>query len=444
MNPLELVTKTLFSFEEKELAFQVLESFGKKASTFNQYNDIAKCFFELKNFKRSIFYAEKSLSFTSSIEESIVTKRNLINSYNQYNFPEKALALINEIEEDDELLLEKSFSFSALNRKEEAFKILFNLLEKNISTDLYEKAFHNLCDFYFRKDDIHNGLKHFLKNSEKEAYKNKNITKYKKWNGEIIKGRTIIIDNQCGAGDEVMHVRFMRNLEKLGMNPIWVSTRRELVNLFNLNGYNSVCEWDNQRFPEDSFWVYSLALPYYLGLDAKELDRNPYLKTNPQIDLKWDWINKDKKFKIGLFWASNSGFEQNLFRSVSLSNYMEAIGNREVSLYSLQMPDDNNEADLFPEINQCFSIKERSFDDTFSIIKNLDLIITSCSFTAHVAASLGKEVCVFVPIMEYYCWTSSNGKSWWYGDNVHIFKQKTPRNWDEPTQELKNFLNEIS
>jgi ADP-heptose:LPS heptosyltransferase len=90
-----------------------------------------------------------------------------------------------------------------------------------------------------------------------------------------------------------------------------------------------------------------------------------------------------------------------------------------------------------------FHEKDREFSDTFSIINQMDLVITSCTSIAHIAAALGKEVCVFVPIMEYYAWTSSTGKSWWYGDNVHLFRQKKPRNWDKPLQELREFLNEL-
>ena len=48
MNPLELVTKTLYSFEEKDLTKEVLLAFGKRAKTFEQYNDVAKIFFEIK------------------------------------------------------------------------------------------------------------------------------------------------------------------------------------------------------------------------------------------------------------------------------------------------------------------------------------------------------------------------------------------------------------
>jgi hypothetical protein len=58
MNPLELVAKTLYSFSEKELTYELLEAFGKRAEGFPQYNDVAKIFFEIKNFPKAIEYGE--------------------------------------------------------------------------------------------------------------------------------------------------------------------------------------------------------------------------------------------------------------------------------------------------------------------------------------------------------------------------------------------------
>ena len=53
MNPLELVAKTLYSFNEHQLTFDLLDAFGKRAQVFQQYDEIAKCFFELKNFSKA-------------------------------------------------------------------------------------------------------------------------------------------------------------------------------------------------------------------------------------------------------------------------------------------------------------------------------------------------------------------------------------------------------
>jgi len=446
MNPLELVAKTLYSFNEHQLTFDLLDAFGKRAQVFQQYDEIAKCFFELKNFSKAIEYGEQSLKLAQTKEEKYTTAKNLINAYNQSNIPEKSITQIEKCKKvnplDAELLLEETFAYSALNQKEKSEKLLFNLLQRKLPEEIERKAFHNLSGHYFRKDDIHTGLHHFLKAGEVEAYKNRKLPDYEKWDGTITQGRTIIIDNECGAGDEVVHIRFMKHLKELGMKPIWSSTRKELVELFQYNGYDAVCVYDKPEFPKDACWVYGLALPYYLNLELKDLGTEPYLQTLPEYDKKWEWMKEDTEYKIGMFWASSSGFEQNSFRSVELKDYMSVLGDKGHSLYSLQTYTDNKDADEYPEIKQSLSVKGREYADTFSIIKNLDMVVTSCSFVAHVASSLGKEVCIFVPIMEYYVWTSSTGKCMWYGDNVHLFRQKKPRTWNAPIKQFGEFMND--
>lgn len=445
MNPLELVTKTLYSFNEKELTKQVLEAFGKRAETFQQYNDVAKIYFELKDFTNAISYGEKALKLTSNQQENYITTKNLINAYNQNNYPEKAITQITKIKsqnpQDTELLLEETFAYSAVNQKDKAEKLLFNLIKYKLPEEIERKAYHNLSGYYFRKDDLHTGLQHFLKAGEVEAYKNRELSPLPKWNGNITPGQTIVIDSQCGAGDEIMHVRFMKHLKELGMNPIWTTTRKDIQKLFNYNGFQTELVWDNPSFPENSQWVYALALPYYLNLKVEDLGREPYLKPLPEKEQKYSYLQQDQKYKIGMFWNSGSGFEQAHFRSIDFSSLYDTVFRPKFSLHSLQMSD-TPVPDYCSHNIQEFHSKGREFADTFSIVNQMDLVITSCTSIAHIAASMGKEVCVFVPIMEYYVWTSSNGKSWWYGDNVHLFKQKKPRSWKEPLNDLKEFLND--
>lgn len=443
MDPLELVTKTLFSFNEKELTTKVLEAFGKQATTFEQYNDVAKIFFEIKDFTNAMFYGEKALRLSPPGISQYVTTKNLINAYNQNNYPEKAITQISKIKsknpQDTELLLEETFAFSAINQKEKAEKLLFKLLKKPLPPEIERKAYHNLSGHYFRKDDICTGLAHFLKAGEVEAYKNIKFPPFPKWDGSIVEGQTILIDNQCGAGDEIIHVRFMRHIEKLGMNPIFTTTRKDLQEIFNYNNFHTELVWDKPEFPKNTKWVYSLSLPYYLNLSVNDLGREPYIKPLPQKEKQYSYLQKDKKYKIGMFWNSGSGFEQSHFRPINSEKLLDVVSKTNASLYSLQFPDIKppNGYDV-----KTFEIENRNFTDTFSIVSQMDLVITSCTSIAHIAASIGKEVCVFVPIMEYYIWTSSTGKSWWYGDHVHLFKQKRPREWDEPLEELKKFLND--
>jgi tetratricopeptide (TPR) repeat protein len=443
MNPLELVTKTLYSFNEKELTAQVLEAFGKRAETFEQYNDVAKIFFEIKDFSNAIIYGEKALKLTRTKEENYTTTKNLINAYNQNNYPDKALTQISKIKsqnpQDTELLLEETFSYSALNQKQKSEKLLFDLIKKRLPEEIERKAYHNLSGHYFRKDDIHTGLQHFLKAGEVEAYKNRELPPFPKWDGTVTPNQTIVIDSQCGAGDEVIHIRFMKHLKELGMNPIWTTTRKDIQKLFNYNGFHTELVWDDPTFPKDAQWVYALALPYYLNLKVEDLGQTPYLNPLPEKQKQYSYLQEDRKCKIGMFWNSGSGFEQAHFRSIDTEPLFDTLSNTKASLYSLQLPDQTP-----PEGYdvKTFNIPNRDFTDTYSLVSQMDLVITSCTSIAHIAASQGKEVCVFVPIMEYYVWTSSTGKSWWYGDNVHLFKQRKPRNWDEPLKQLGEFLSD--
>ena len=159
MNPLELVSKTLYSFDEKELTLKLLEAFGKRAETFEQYDEIAKIFFEIKDFSNAILYGEKALKIASKTEEQYVTSKNLINAYNQFNYPEKAITQIEKCKKftpnDPELLFEETSSYSQLGQLDKAHKLLFNLSKRNdLPEEIEKKVHHNLSGYYFRKDDL--------------------------------------------------------------------------------------------------------------------------------------------------------------------------------------------------------------------------------------------------------------------------------------------------
>ena len=106
---------------------------------------------------------------------------------------------------------------------------------------------------------------------------------------------------------------------------------------------------------------------------------------------------------------------------------------------SLQKDDGVEETSDFPNLIDLSNNLE-SIEDTFALISNLDFVITSCTSIAHMAASQGKKVFVFVPISTYYIWCHPTEKSPWYGDNVFVLRQQKPHSWAEPMQELKNLL----
>lgn len=440
MNPLDLITKTLCEWEEHQLIEDILEAFLKRSNTLQQFDELAKIAYENKKYQSAIKIGEKILELNLSFEQSYTIKYNLISAYNKQNYPEKALPLIQELKQitpdDPELMMEESFTFSSLNQKEKCEEILFSVLDHpKASKKIKNTAWHNLSGYYFRQDNIKEGLIHYLKEEETDLEKRYSL---KKWNGKITSGKTLIIDSKCGAGDEVIHIRFMDHLKNLGMNPIWTTNRADLIELFKYNGHKVVHCFEKNDFPPDSEWVYALAIPYYLNLTSKDLWYNDYLKPLPEKEKKYSYLKKDKNFKVGMFWASSSGFEQAHFRNTYLDDYMNVLEHSGHSLYSLQLPGERPEEEKYKNIKIIEDRKD--FTDTFSVVNQMDLIITSCSSIAHIAASMGKQVCVFVPILDYYIWEHSSKNTYWYGPNVRLFRQTKPRAWDEQMLEFKNFM----
>ena len=67
----------------------------------------------------------------------------MINAYNQNNYPEKAITQISKIKsqnpQDAELLLEETFSYSAINQKDKAEKLLSNLIKYKLPEEIEKR-----------------------------------------------------------------------------------------------------------------------------------------------------------------------------------------------------------------------------------------------------------------------------------------------------------------
>jgi ADP-heptose:LPS heptosyltransferase len=96
----------------------------------------------------------------------------------------------------------------------------------------------------------------------------------------------------------------------------------------------------------------------------------------------------------------------------------------------------------FPEIVPLHENHLKTFEETLAIISDLDIVITTCTSIAHASAAMGKRTYVFSPMSSYYVWCHSSKykHSPWYAEHVTLLRQKRPRHWNEPIEELKQCL----
>lgn len=441
---LENLVNYLVAHGEKSQAISLLDTMSKHAWKFEEYDDLAKCYFKQKIYDKAIDFSEKAL-ITAYVNTKIWTARaNLINVYNHANQPELALKYIKQAEisipDDVDTKLEKAYSYFLMNEKDKAEEILHDVLlnTKNLSEEYATKIKFNLGTYYLYRDEFQKGLNLFLEEGKKLDYWQKAKLPFKYWEGGIQPGKTIILFAEAGIGDEIINVRFMKYLTDFGMNPIWLSERKDIAEIFNRNGFKTITNRKDIPQEEGLLWTYPMNMPTSLNLDYTNLWYGPYIKSSDAYDAKYEWMKSDKK-KIGIRWQGNPDYDNDLHRSVPLKEIYESVKHIDAEFYSLQRDVGLEEIDDFPGLIPMHDYM-KSFDDTLSIINNLDMVITTCTSVAHASASMGKKTFIFIPISAYYTWSHSTKQSPWYGDNVTLLRQQKPRSWNEPLLELKEIL----
>lgn len=451
MNELETIVNFLDNVKQSKLANDVLEVFGNHAQSFEQFDELSRVFFKIKNYERSIYYGEKALSISSTSEQMYTIRHNLINVYNHANDPKKALRYIraneNVIDNDNDRDFEKAYSLFLSNKKSDAAKLLRSKLnDETLTEEQLKKLKFNLGTYDLLEGKLQEGLNGFLVAGENMGIMNQRHDSYglPRWNGIIKPGLKLLIVAEAGIGDEVINVRFFNDIISYGIDAIWLTLqiRKDLCEIFNLNGIKSY--YSINQIPKDfldgAYYTPSMQLPINLNCNYKDLWKGNYLSTiNQQYKDKWKTIIDCNELKIGLRWQGNPSYDQDLHRSIPLKGIINSI-NINSKLYSIQRDNGLEELEEFKTV-QDLSKELETLHDLFACIDNLDLVITSCTSVAHIAAAMGKEVCILVPISCYYVWCNLTKETPWYGNNVHVFYQQEPRCWKEPLLELTNFLN---
>lgn len=443
---LDNIINFLISKKENEQAMQLLDVMYKHAFSFEEYDDLARILFKLKEYEKSITPTLDAYLVSYTNEQRWTSRYNLINVYNHANYPELAMKYIKQalasIENDVDVLLEKAYSYFLLNQKDEAEEILQNVLDnaKDLSEEYKTKILFNLGTYYLYRDQFQKGMRLFLLEGAKLDYWQNSTLPFEFWDGKISKGKTIILFSEAGIGDEIINVRFMKHLKELGMNPIWFTDRKDWVEIFNRNGFratNNIIELKEIN-PEELLWTYPMRLPIYLNLQYKDLWYGPYLTSSEEYDKKYEWMKSDK-LKIGIRWQGNKEYDQDLHRSLPVSMLYESLKDIDAEFYSLQRDEGVEEIKDFPSLID-MQDHMKNYEDTLSIINNLDVVITSCTSIAHASAAMGKRTIIITPISAYYTWSHSTEQSPWYGDNVTLLRQQRPRVWDEPLKQLQNIF----
>ena len=257
-----------------------------------------------------------------------------------------------------------------------------------------------------------------------------------------IKGKSIIISLEGGYGDEIIHARFAQSFKEQGADKVYLAAAPEMVSVFKrIPGVDDVILRNAAHTVKHDYWVPGFSAGWVAGHTFDNFPGKPYMSPlDASVEIWKNLINSDK-IKIGIRWAGNPKFEHQQFRKFPETFMTNLVKYKEVQIYSLQR--DHNIIQL-PEGVTDLQHFLLSWEDTMACIANLDIVITSCTSIAHIAAAMGKETWVTPPILPYHTWaygSPENDRSPYY-ECVRLFRQEEAGKWNTTFQKLYRALEE--
>ncbi|SFU37378.1 Flp pilus assembly protein TadD, contains TPR repeats [Polaromonas sp. YR568] len=274
-----------------------------------------------------------------------------------------------------------------------------------------------------------------------------------RWRGEPLEGKTLLVWSEQGAGDILQFVRYLPRLAEqvhAQGGRLLLSANKTLQPLLNAS-FKAVLDApvidDTVPLPLADFDCHCplLSLPLHLGIGAGDLAVPvPYLKPATARVTHWKkQLAEDQQLRVGLAWSGSLTHQRNPLRAVGIDAYTRFADVPGVSFYNLQFGAAADVAkareaglpliDLTPEM--------ADFNDSAAFMSQLDLVISVCTSTAHLAGALGKPCWVPLDVNPHWVWMLESEDSPWY-PHTRLFRQPAYRQWEPVLERLHAALRE--
>lgn len=257
------------------------------------------------------------------------------------------------------------------------------------------------------------------------------------WDGSSLVGSTILLCAEQGLGDTLQFVRFIPLVKERVGRVLFECPKALLKMLADFEGIDQLVGVGSPLPPFDVH-ASLLSLPGTFGTNLSNIPaRIPYLSAQPTLVDHWRAeLEKLTGFKIGIAWKGSAANLADSRRSIPLAQFASLGRVPGVTLLSLQKGPGAEQirqvADQFKVVDLGDRLDEANgaFMDTAAVMKNLDLVITADTATAHLAGALGVPVWIALPCMPDWRWLLERSDSPWY-PSVRLFRQLRPGDWTD-------------
>ena len=302
----------------------------------------------------------------------------------------------------------------------------------------------NYAMFLFRIGDFKNAFELYEKRfiTETKAVKYPRINKPLYDGKKDITNKTLLVQYEQGYGDVFLFSRFFYELNSKNIKLI-AKVPDTTLNIIKRSFPFVKVVSDDINLDEINFdyHIPMMSIPRVIGANKENLGKTEkYLLAddNKTQEFKNKLFNNDK-FKIGInFKGSLKGLNT---RNIPLNELLPICTIDGVQVYSLQF---NEPDETFKNTNIInLSSYMKTFDDTASLIENMDLIISADNSTMNLSGAIGKKTfCLFNMIPEFRWFDLKGDNVKWYS-SVKPYQCKKQSEWKPVIEKIIEDIKEM-
>ncbi len=246
------------------------------------------------------------------------------------------------------------------------------------------------------------------------------------WQGEDIRGKTLLVRCEQGYGDSIQFLRYVPYLTSYGCQ-IAIEMPSELHGLFQ--HLDAPLIGDIDHLPAHDVQVRLMSLMHLLPIDLSSPPA-PLSIANTSL--------RPIQNRIGLVWKGNPKHRKDNQRSLNIEQLeplFHVKGFHYVCLQQKLTPEETS----YLEAHQVEIFALHNWRDTVNLLETCERIICVDTSVAHLAASMGIPTWILLPYVPDWRWLLERSDTPWY-PSVRLFRQTRLDSWDEPIQEIKNTL----
>jgi tetratricopeptide (TPR) repeat protein len=401
------------------------------------YNDLGLVLTNLGNFGAAVEAFRRSLRLNPQSAKTIASlgymferKGDLVSAADAYR---------DAVKLDPNLLaayLDLGFVLCSLGDVDEAADYYRRLLA--LQPDSAE-ATANLGLIHLRKGDFARGWAEYESRWKVGTGDERKLAQ-RRWRGEPLDNKRILIYSEQGLGDTLQFVRYVPLVAARGGHVV-LEVQPELRRLLDgTEGAKVISR--GEALPEFARQCPMLSLPLALGTELSTIPAKvPYIHPDPTLVDTWRQRLQGDTRRIGLTWSGNPSHHRDRLRSIPLQQLGPLLNVAGTTFYSLQVGAGREQLKDLPPGARLIDLggELKDFADTAAIISNLDLVISIDTAVAHLAGALGKPVWILLNKGCDWRWFLDREDSPWY-PTARLFRQTTAGEWQEVVNRVEREL----